>query len=432
MNLFQRVALNTIVQILGRAGVVFITILITAILTRSLGTEGFGNYVFILALVMLFVSISDWGSGMISVREAAKGKTEEEKIFGNALLFRLFLATVSFLIINFLIRLVPKFETLVLPTTIASALIFFLSIRTSCNIIFQTKLHFENIAMIELVSSGLFLLFLLLILKFSLSLKIIFFGLTLSSTIAAILGLILARRVTSFNFKIESKLIKKIFWESLPTGALLMLFTIYNRIDIIILQGFKGSTPVGIYGLAYKVHENLILGAAYLMNALFPIISKYADERGLSDRLTLIYKKSFDVLFLAGTILVFLVFIFAPLVIAIIGGPQFSQSITALRILVFATFLAYFNHLTGYSLIALGKQKVSLAVAIIALVWNVVLNLVFIPRYSYIAAAVVTIATEGLVLILTSAYLARKFSLKPSFTFPKTLVEIIKTRGKIF
>jgi len=85
--------------------------------------------------------------------------------------------------------------------------------------------------------------------------------------------------------------------------------------------------------------------------------------------------------------------------------------VLVLRILVFATFIAYFNHLTGYSLIALGKQKVSLIVAIIALVWNVSLNLIFIPRYSYLAAAAITIATEGLVLILTSVYLARKFNL---------------------
>ncbi len=57
---------------------------------------------------------------------------------------------------------------------------------------------------------------------------------------------------------------------------------------------------MGTYGLAYKVHDNLILGAAFLVNALFPILSKCANEPGLNNRLRLIYKKSFDILFMAG------------------------------------------------------------------------------------------------------------------------------------
>lgn len=431
MSLFQKVAINTLVQGLGRVGVILATIVTTAILTRSLGISGFGNYVFVTSFILLFTSISDWGTGMISIREAAKGKIEEEKIFGNALVFRFFLALVSFLLVNFLIRFLPQFRTLALATTIASILLFLHSLRTSCQIIFQTKLRFENIAITEVAISFSFLIFLVLALK-SLTLYQVLLFLVFANFLGTILAFFLAQRLAEFEFSPDPEIIKKIFFEALPTGALLLIFSIYNRVDIIILQALKGSEPVGIYGLAYKVHDNLVLGAAYLANALFPILSRYADERRLGNRLALIYKKSFDVLFLAGIILVFLVFIFAPLIVAIVGGPQFFQSVLVLRILAFATFVAYFNHLTGYSLIALGKQKVSLIVAIIALVWNVSLNLIFIPRYSYLAAAAITIATEGLVLILTSVYLARKFNLKPSFSFPKTLVEIIKTHGKIF
>lgn len=432
MNLFQKVALNTLAQGLGRVGVILATIITTAILTRFLGISGFGNYVFITSFILLFTAISDWGTGIISIREAAKDKKEEEKIFGNALVFRFLLALVSFLIVNFLIRFLPQFKALILATTVASFLLFLHSLRTSCQIIFQTKLRFENIAISEVTISGAFLIFLLFLLKESLSLNQVLFFLVIANFLGTVLAFFLAIRLAKFDFSLDKEIIKKVFFEAMPTGALLLIFSIYNRIDIIILQYLKGSEPVGIYGLAYKVHDNLILGAAYLAGALFPILSKCADEHRLNDRLALIYKKSFDVLFLAGVLIVFLIFIFAPLIVAIIGGPQFSQSVLALRILVFATFLAYFNHLTGYSLIALGKQKVSLIVAIVALVWNVTLNLIFIPRYSYLAAAAVTIATEGLVLILTSAYLARKFNLKPSFSFPKTLVEIIKTRGKLF
>ncbi len=432
MNLFPQVAKNTLAQILGRAGVILATIFTTAILTRFLGTSGYGNYVFITSFILLFTAISDWGTSIISVREAAKNKKKEEKFFSNALVFRFALALICFVVINALTRVLSQFQTLILATTIASFLLLLHSIRTSCHIIFQTRLKFEYLALTEFLISGLFLGLLILGLRGSLNLVSIMLFLVSANLFGTVLAFFLSRTLAGFDFAFSKAIFKKILFEAMPTGALLLIFSIYNRVDILILQAIKGSESVGIYGLAYRVHDNLILGAAFLAGALFPLLSKFAAEQKFTGNLQLIYRKSFDVLFLGGLTVLISILIFAPWIIGVIGGPAFTQSTLALRILVFATFLAYFNHLTGYTLIALGKQKISLLVAIIALIWNVSLNFILIPRYSFIAAAGVTIATEGLVLILTSFYLAKYFSLYPSLAFPKTLIEIIKTRGKIF
>ncbi len=435
MNAFPKIAFNTIIQILGRAVVIGFTIITTALLTRRLGVAGYGDYVFVTAFLMFFSSMADWGTGIISVREASKDRNLEKKIYGNALLLRLAIATLSFFVINLLILLLPQFSKLVLPAVIASTLLFFWSLRTSCQIIFQTKLRFEQHVLVEIFASGLFVLFLILVLGFSSSLSLIFLALSSASLLAAILALILGQRLTGFDLQPDWKLMKRIVKEALPTGALLLVFSIYNRIDIFILQSLKGAEPVGIYGLAYKVHDNLVLGAAFLANAFFPVISQYGNINELEKRfepMREIYQKLFDVLLMAGLVMVVFVLIFSPLIIQIIGGREFSASILTLRILVLGAFIAYFNHLTGYSLIALGKQKISLIIAVVALVWNIGLNLLLIPRFSYLAAASITIATEGLVLILTSLYLARKFNLKPAISFHKTFIELIKNRGKIF
>ncbi len=435
MPLFPKIALNTIVQIIGRGVVIGFTIFTTALLTRNLGVAGYGDYVFITAFIMFFHSVADWGTGIISVREASRDKDLAEKIYGNSLVLRLMIAIASLLLINLAIFFLPQFSRLILPSVIASTLLLFWSIRTSCQIVFQSKLRFDQHVLVEVFSSGLFVLFLVWLLRFSSDLSLIFLGLSFSGFLATILALILARRLTNFVFQLDKKLIRRIFFEALPTGALLLVFSVYNRIDIFILQSIKGAEPVGIYGLAYKVHDNLVLGAAFLANSFFPVISKYGKiselKKGFKP-MREIYQKLFDVLLIAGIAIIAFIFIAAPLIIQIIGGHEFQTSILVLRILVFGTFIAYFNHLTGYSLIALGKQKISLLVAILALFWNIGLNLLLIPRFSYLAAAGVTIATEGLVLILTASYLAWKFSLKPSFSFPSTFIKLIKTRGKIF
>lgn len=427
MGTFPVVAKNTFVQLFGRGGVVLLTILTTALLTRFFGPTGYGNYVFIGAFIMLFVTLADWGTGMISVREASQKREKEAKIFGNVLLVRSFLGFFFFVLANLIARLFPVFSNLILPLSLGSLLILFLSVRTSLNVVFQTRLAFEKIAVVELCQSFLFLVVLFLILPLFSNLESVFGALSLCGFIASLVAVVLAKKMTYFDFRLDQKILHRLFWESLPTGAFLVVFSIYNRVDTIILQALKGPEAVGYYGLAYKVHDNLILVAAYLMNALFPILSKASFVN-----LKKIYREIFSLLLGLGLITVVFILLLAPFVIYLIAGSQFGQSVIVLRVLIFATAISFINHLTGYTLIAVGKQKISLFIAVFALVFNISFNLFLIPLLSYFGAALVTIATEAFVLIATSSYLAMKMHLVPSFSFYKTIAKIIKTKGKIF
>lgn len=434
MTNFPGVLKNTLAQIFGRIGVVLLTVLTTIMLTRNLGVSGYGNYIFIISLVMFFVSIADWGSSMIFVRESVKLEEKQKvKFFGHAFTFRFLIALLATLVINLLITLFPVWPDLIVPLRISSLLIVLISAKISSHIVFQSRLKFEFMAIIDVLISLFFLIALTLsFLKFlKLDLNTTMVLLVLANILGTAVAIYLSHRLSPFRLNLDSSSIKKILMEILPTGALLLIFSIYNRVDIIILQLLKGADPVGIYGLSYKVHDNLILGAAYLSSSLFPILA-LLDANKSNSNLKNIYQKCFDLLFTAGFLILIFVLIFAPLIISIIGGNNFSASILSLRILVFATFFAYLNHLNGYTLIALGKQRISLSVAAAALFGNVVLNLLLIPHYSYLASAFVTVLTEAFVYLLTSIYLAKKYTLLPKLTIVKTLKEIIKTRGQIF
>lgn len=214
-------------------------------------------------------------------------------------------------------------------------------------------------------------------------------------------------------------------------GAILVVFTIYNRIDTVILSYFKGQEAVGLYGASYRIFEVLTLGAAYFSNAVLPLISKLATLD--KEKLLEVYQKSFVLLLILGVGVAVVNYLLAPLGIAIIAGPKFAGSVDALRILSLALVVAYFNHLNGYTLIALGKQWYSFAIAIAALAINIILNIIFIPIYSYNAAAFITFVTEGLIVLCTLFVLNRSIGLRPSLkVLPKVLKEIISKKGKIF
>jgi O-antigen/teichoic acid export membrane protein len=86
--------------------------------------------------------------------------------------------------------------------------------------------------------------------------------------------------------------------------------------------------------------------------------------------------------------------------VALFWGPGFlPDSAIALRILIWFLPLSFFNGLTQYVLIAIGRQaRITLAFACAAL-FNVGANLLLVPRYSYVAAAWITIVSEVVLLV---------------------------------
>ena len=411
MGLKTKVFKNTVFQIAGRSLTILISLLTTAVLTRTLGVETFGDYVFITSIVLLFVGLTDFGTITIGVREASVSLEKKEKIFGSVLSLRIIISLFIFIAFNLLIYFLPQFAGLREPSLIASFVILFLILRTTMQAVLQVFLRLDLASFLEVIASLLALLFigsfLLLGIKINLFWLMIFWS--VSALASGIAGLYYVKKLISFKLNFNKDDLFKIFKQASPLGVYLLVYAVYDRgIDNFFLKTFVNSEAVGFYGLAYKIHGNLIFGAAFLMNSLFPIISALKNDE---ERLKLIFKKAFSVLFFFGLLSLFLGTLFAPLIIRIISGAKFVLSVNILRILLFATFFSFLNHLNGYLLISLNEQKKLLVFSLFSLILNLVLNTIFIPRYSFWAAAVVTVLTEGLIFVLTSVYLKRKYQL---------------------
>ena len=443
MGLSQKVAFNTVVQIVTKVVTVVFGFLTMVILTRYLGREMYGNYMYVLTLVVVFGAFADWGTATIGVREASKEKKQRDKILINVFLLRLFLslgASLFMLLTAFLVPLKdisPLDGLLVRQGIIIGSLILILfALKASFGIIFQTRLEMHKFAIGDIIASFLIFLMSYLFVRFDFGLVPLISAVLLANLLAvSILGF-LVKKVISLKLSWDFAFIKRFLKESLPMGTILLMFTIDNKIDTIMLGSIKGSASVGVYAVSCRIYDVLILMAAYLMNSLLPVLSRYADISKWREKIKIIYQKSFDILLMMGILAIVLVLIFSPLVIRLITQNrfvEFADSVLVLRILSLAVFLSYFNHLTGYTIVALGRQRLYLLVASSALIFNVLVNLVVIPRFSYYGAAVVTILTEALVLTITVVFIFRLMKIVPSlFSFPKTLLQLIKEKGKIF
>jgi O-antigen/teichoic acid export membrane protein len=276
--------------------------------------------------------------------------------------------------------------------------VLLLSFDTNFEIIFQSLLRMDLKGVLDIGYSLLFLGFSLFCLFSGWGLLGVVGSWFAARLVVVFIGWFLASKLEPLKGRPKTVIMKKIFKESVPTGALLLMFTAYDRgIDTIFLKYYWGEAQVGYYGLSYKVYANLVIPAYFLANSLFPILSKKNNQ------FLIFFKRGVLFAGLGSVLLVFTAYFTAPFIISLLGGDQFLFSGPLLKILAISIPFAYLNHILGYSLIALGKQIISLKIGILALVWNITLNFIFIPKHAALAASWITVSTEGLVFIVSLA-----------------------------
>jgi O-antigen/teichoic acid export membrane protein len=440
VSLSQKIALNTIIQIGAKIITTIFGLLLTIFLTRYLGRDGFGDYMYVVSLVIIFGALADWGTTTIGVREASQRKNNQPKILANVILVKLFfslLAAALMVLTALLIPLKSANSGLLRQTIVLAGLvIIFSAFKNAFFVVFQAKLQLKKQALVEISSSFFLLGVSYFLIKQHQDLFSLVGAIVLANFLGMAISFFLARQTIKFVFQFDQLFMKKFLVETFPMGLILLIFTIDNKIDAIMLGSIKGSGAVGIYAIAYRVYDVLILGAAYLMIALLPIISRYANLEKWRNKLKEIYQKSFDFLLSMALTVALGLWLLAPLAVKLMTQNrfgEFGEAVIVLRLLVLALFLAYFNHLTGYTIVALGKQRIYFFIALAALIFNVVANALVIPYFSFYGAAAVTILTEALVLTATNIFLYRLMGFLPSpYQFPKTIIVFLRKRGKIF
>ena len=201
----------------------------------------------------------------------------------------------------------------------------------------------------------------------------------------------------------DFKLIREMVSESFPLMLNHFLATIFFQVDILILQAMKGANTVAQYSTGYKWLLAINIVPAFFTQALFPVMSRQAkdDLPALSRTLRFGIKLLFALtlpLAVAFTVLA------EPLTLILGGERYLPDGAIALQLMIWSIPIGWMNSLMQYALVSLGLQRMITRAFVIAVLFNVVANLIFIPEYGLRAAAIATIASE-VVLFLPFVYL---------------------------
>jgi O-antigen/teichoic acid export membrane protein len=399
----------------GSVAKVFSTILALVsigFITRYLGKEGFGNYATVLAFLSFFASIADLGLYSIVTREISRPKANESKIIGNIFALRVFASILILLISPAIIWFLDYPIEVKRGILIAVASFVFSSSYQVLNGVFQKNLAMDKVATGELIGKAIQVSVIILAIKLQLGFDWIIGALFLNMLANFLIILFWSRKFITFKMEFDFKYWKLFLKESFSVGVGAMIVFVYFKMDTIMLSWMKTSADVGIYNVAYKVLENLTFFPAMIIGLILPIMSNTIlhDKFRFKD----ISDKTFKFFVLVTTPLVIGTLFLAKDIVSLIGGGQFFESAVVLKILVFAIVAIFFGTFFINILIAANLQKKLMPIYGAAAIFNVAANFIFIPKFSYIASANISVITEALVAILAFAVVYKKIKYKPS------------------
>lgn len=394
------IAWNTVSQLMGKVVGSGAMLLVSILVAREFGSEGYGDFTKIITFVAFFYLLVDFGLNAVYLQQKKDWATLlGMRIFGGALLMFLAIAILAFLPqsdnqgYTGLVRLgIILFS----PTILIQGLI------VSANAIFQKRLRYD-LSTLALTIGNIIIVGLAAGAVYGLSSRVGVIGVTtsllLGLCVTAIVSLFFVRQTEgSIHISFDKKIGKALFMASLPLGLTLLFNQVYFRIDSFVLALTRSTAEVGFYGLAYKMFELPIVIPTFFMNSVYPLMlntPRYEFNKLL--------RHSFLFMIVASCLAVPIFWFAAPLLSSI--RPEFFESIPILRILIAGLPFFFFSSVVMWALIALGKQIALVGIYGSLMAITITLDILIIPKFGATGAAWITVGSEALVLIISGTVL---------------------------
>ncbi|MBI4414981.1 MAG: flippase [Candidatus Kerfeldbacteria bacterium] len=393
MSLTARIARNTFVQVIGKASAVLFAAVSIGVLTRYLGTTGYGEYTTILAFVEFFGILADLGLYIIAVKKISETKDDSGEIFNNIFTLRVVSAIFFVGLAPLLVLFFPYPHVVKVGVALVTVSNLFVTLNQLLAGLFQRHLAMGRVALAEVVGKTGFLALIIVAAAQRWSIYPILGASVLGGTVQFFVLLVLARKFVRIRLRYNGILWAQILKESWPIAISIALNLIYFRADTIILSLFHPAATVGLYGASYKVLTVLIGFPAMFAGLVLPLLTQHYAATDM-ERFRSVLQKAFDFLAMVALPMVGGIFVLAHPIMTLIAGNEFAASGSILRVLIFATGSIFLGNLFGNTVVAVGRQRKMIWVYCCVAAGSLIGYLATIPRFGVWGASGMTVATE--------------------------------------
>lgn len=385
---------------------------VSIVVVRTLGAESFGILTIATVIMGISARLIEMGMTTTMVRKLSLhiSEGEEDKaisLFRKIYLIRIQVSVVFITIAYFLAPVVAVSiygnESLLWPLRIATFGAMLFNMHYQSEGVLRAFEKFKQIAIIDIVSQVVRTVLILALAYFSF--------LNVKTALAANISRIFVGFIVA-SFLIPSKMYREKTRYSYPLKEIraysgwmflfILLFMVFDRLDVLMLGYFKAAYEVGIYSVAFILIKPFELIPETFNTVFLPKVSKFKKKFEISRY----FRDTVKVTVLIAVLGLVAILVAKPLVVAFYG-EEFIPSVKLFQILIGAFVLLIVINPINLVAHTINKPQLFAIMAGINLVLNFTGNLIFIPSYGALGAAVVTLISRvmgGLIGLLILKY----------------------------
>src|SRR5689334_10697069 len=374
----------------SRKALLAVTVLLCA---RLLPAGEFGDYIFLLSFYQIFAVLAGAGLPSTLLRTVARDNSSGIRLAVASVLARatyILPASVLMYVVMWSMGFLAQYRAALL---VLAAMMIVRGTAENVSFIFQGREDQVRCAKVGITQSAVTLVATLAVCFTSKNLLLVLGAHVAGGFVSAVYGFILLRSHKGSiqehgTFRDHTKLLlRESHW--LNAGA--FVASVYNRVDVLLLRRFITSEAVALYAAPYRLLDLAQIIPSSLTATILPGLCRRSEAAPA----TMHPPKAMRLLIVIALALITMVTMCAPWMILILFGQTYRHgSIAVLEILIWATVPMFWNFVLNAQLIAHAYDRAILYAASVGLAVNLTLNLLFIPRFGFLACAVITIVTE--------------------------------------
>jgi O-antigen/teichoic acid export membrane protein len=425
----RRTSFDIAVQIVGRVGNLALGVVVTLVLVRNLGGARFGQWSTIFAISQIAANFGELGLAQVAVRHAAAEPERDSDWLSALVSLRLILAVpiaLASAVAAYLI--VPTHAGKIAGLLVSGGML--LGAPAAIVAVFQLRVRNDISTGLMTLNSLIWAGAVLIVAALSGSLLAFAATFVAVSALTNAVTVVTAMRFVKVRLRGTSAYWRELARVGIAVGAAGILVTFYVKLDQILVLEFAGSRDAGLYGVAYRILDQVQFIPISVATTLFPLIAASYPRDIL--RVRRLMQSMAEYLTIASLPILAFTIVAARPIMRVLFGSQFAAAAPALPILMGAFVCVSFGYLSGNMVVILGLQRRFLRNAALALVLNAGLNILLIPRYGFLAAAWITLVTEIFVTGLTMLAVVRKLEMRPQFArFARTALAAATMAGLV-
>ncbi|WP_299119789.1 flippase [uncultured Winogradskyella sp.] len=394
--------MNTFIKDVLSVGVSKILIIVfglttSIIIARVLGPEKNGVIAALLVYPSLFMSIGSLGIRQSTTYFLGKEIFTEDQIKTAITQIWLFTTVFSIAVCFFLMRYLSKSGENIWLVILALSPIPFALFNTYNSGIFLGKNQIGTFNKINWIPTIIvFVITAILVLWLSYGISGYLVALAAGPIFISLILLFKNKFINAFSFNCDWGIIKRMLSLGVVYAIALLVINLNYRIDVILLDNLSTEFETGIYSKGVSITEYLWQIPMLLSTVVFARSAVSKDDSAFSLKVAQLLRLSFLAIGLVALVLILL----SEFIIVLMYGKAFIGSVMVLNTLLPGVLLLTIFKVINMDLSGKGKPWVSLKAMIPALIINIILNVVFIPKFGAVGAALASTISYSLAAIL--------------------------------